>query len=41
MPDSEMDRMVACGLAFATETCLSAENYIPDKFEPDFWKRYI
>ena len=37
----ELDRMVACGLAFATETCLSAENYIPGKFEPDFWKRYI
>jgi len=41
IPFGEMDRMVACGLAFATETCLSDENYIPDKFEPYFWKRYI
>jgi fructokinase len=38
---AEMDWMVACGLAFATETCLSTENYIKGKFEPDFWKKYI
>ena len=41
MPVAELDRMVACGLAFASETCLSADNYIPGKFEPDFWKKYI
>lgn len=35
------NQIVASALAFATETCLSAENYIPRKFEPDFWKRYI
>lgn len=38
---AELDRMTGCGLAFATETCLSAENYIQGNFEPDFWKRYI
>jgi len=37
----EIDRMVACGLAFAADTCLSADNYITRKFEPDFWKQYI
>lgn len=37
----ELDRMVACGLAFAAETCLSDENYISGSFEPDFWKRYF
>ncbi len=37
----EMDRVVACGLAFAADTCLSADNYITRKFEPDFWKQYI
>ena len=41
IPIAEMDRMVACGMAFATQTCLSEENYIPGKFEPDFWKKYI
>jgi len=41
MPMYELDRMVACGLAFAAGTCLSDENYIPGKFEPDFWKKYI
>ena len=41
IPVNELDRMVACGLAFAAETCLSTGNYIPVKFEPDFWKRYI
>jgi fructokinase len=41
MPMAELDRMVACGLAFASVTCLSFENYIPGKFEPDFWKKYI
>jgi len=41
MPVADLDRMVACGLAFAAETCLSFENYIPGKFEPDFWKKYI
>ncbi len=40
-PVAEMDRMVGCGLAFATQTCLSAENYIQGNFEPDFWKKYI
>jgi fructokinase len=38
---SEIDRMAGCGLAFATEACLSAENYIHGNFEPDFWERYI
>ncbi len=38
---ADLDRMVACGLAFAAETCLSEENYIPGNFDPDFWKRYI
>lgn len=38
---SELDRLVGCGLAFATQTCLSAENYIEGNFETDFWKRYI
>jgi fructokinase len=38
---AEIDRMVACGLAFAADTCLSADNYITRKFEPDFWKQYI
>jgi fructokinase len=37
----EMDRMVACGLAFAADTCLSSDNYITRKFAPDFWKQYI
>ncbi len=41
IPMAELDRMVACGLAFAAGTCLSEENYIPGKFEPDFWKKYI
>ena len=41
MPMAELDRMVACGLAFASVTCTSDENYIPGKFEPDFWKKYI
>jgi len=39
--DSELDSMVGCGLAFATETCLSNGNYISGSFEPDFWKRYF
>jgi len=37
----EMDRIVGCGLAFATETCLSEANYIPARFGPGFWKQYI
>ena len=37
----ELDRMVACGLAFAADTCLSNDNYITRKFETDFWKQYI
>ncbi len=41
IPLSLLDRAAACGLAFATETCLSEENYIRGNFEPDFWKRYI
>ena len=38
---NEMDRLIGCGLAFATETCLSEENYIKANFESDFWKKYI
>jgi fructokinase len=38
---SDLDRMIGCGLAFATETCLSSENYISGNFQPDFWKKYI
>jgi fructokinase len=41
IPSTIIDRVVACGLAFASETCCSADNYITKKFEPDFWKRYI
>lgn len=37
----ELDRLVGCGLAFAADTCLSADNYITRKFEPDFWNQYI
>ncbi len=37
----EMDKMIGCGLAFATEACLSADNYIRGIFKPDFWKKYI
>lgn len=39
-PD-EIDRIVGCGLAFANETCLSADNYISGNFEMDFWKKFI
>lgn len=39
--DSDLDMFVGCGLAFATETCLSAENYISGNFKADFWKKYI
>jgi fructokinase len=38
---AQMDRLIGCGLAFATETCLSDENYVKGNFEPDFWKKYI
>jgi fructokinase len=38
---NEIDRMAGSGLAFATETCMSAENYITGILEPDFWKKYI
>jgi fructokinase len=38
---NEMDRLIGCGLAFATEACLSAENYIAGNFKPEFWKKYI
>lgn len=41
MTIADLDRIIACGMAFASETCLSAENYIQRKFEPDFWMRYI
>lgn len=37
----DMDRMIACGIDFATETCLSIENYIAGNLAPDFWKKYI
>jgi fructokinase len=37
----DMDRFIGCGLAFASETCLSAENYIKGNFGPDFWIKYI
>jgi fructokinase len=37
----EIDKAIGCGLAFATETCLSSENYIAGHFETDFWKRLI
>jgi len=38
---SEMDRLAGSGLDFATETCLSHENYIKGIFGPDFRKNYI
>jgi fructokinase len=41
MSESDLDRLSGCGLAFATEACLSAENYIKGNFKPDFWKKYI
>jgi len=41
LKEADMDRMIACGIAFATETCLSADNYISGNFEPEFWKKYI
>jgi len=41
IPEKEMDRMVGCGIAFSTETCLSPENYISGNFEPEFWSKYI
>jgi len=41
MPVNVLDRIVASGLAFASETCLSAENYINDKFATGFRKQYI
>ena len=41
IPESEIDRMVGCGIAFSTETCLSPENYISGNFEPEFWIKYI
>lgn len=37
----DMDKMIGCGIAFATEACLSAENYIKGNFETEFWKNYI
>jgi fructokinase len=37
----ELDRIVGCALAFASETCLSPENYITGDFETDFWKKFI
>jgi fructokinase len=39
--ESEIDRMVGCGIAFSTETCLSPENYISGNFAPEFWTKYI
>lgn len=39
--ESDLDRLTGCGLAFATEACLSADNYIKGNFKPDFWKKYI
>jgi len=41
LPASELDRITGCGLAFAAETCLSAENYIKGDLKQDFWKKYI
>lgn len=38
---NDLDMLFGCGLAFATKTCLSAENYIEGNFEIDFWKKYI
>jgi len=37
----EMDRIVGCGMAFASETCMSSENYIAGNFETGFWKKFI
>jgi len=39
--ENELDRLVGCGLAFASETCLSAENYISRNFDPGLWRNYI
>ncbi len=39
--ESEIDRMVGCGIAFSTETCMSSQNYITGNFGPEFWKKYI
>lgn len=41
IPESAMDTMIGWGLAFATEACLSHENYISGKLEPETWKKYI
>ncbi len=38
---AQMDRIIGCGLAFATEACLSPENYVKGNSEPDFWMKYI
>ncbi len=41
LTEAQMDRIIGCGLAFATEACLSPENYVKGNFEPDFWMKYI
>ncbi len=39
--ETDLDRITGCGLAFATETCLSEDNYVRGNFDADFWKKYI
>lgn len=39
IPETEIDRMVACGIAFSTETCLAADNYISSNFAHEFLTR--
>jgi fructokinase len=41
LPVAALDRLVGCGLAFATEACMSEENYISGNFEGAFWEKYI
>jgi fructokinase len=41
IPVVEMDKIMASAIAFATETCLSAENYISCNVAPKFWEKYI
>lgn len=39
--EHEIDRILGFSLAFATQTCLSEENYIPEKFIPELFNSII
>jgi fructokinase len=41
IPLAEMDKIIGYAIAFATETCLSSENYISANVAPEFWENYI